>query len=581
MKITRSRFARATAPLFAAWLLASCAATVEDEAPLVLTIVGSNDVHGQLLPGDGRGGLAAFSGYVEALRATQDEVLLIDSGDMWQGTFESNINEGATVTEAFNAMGVVAAAVGNHEFDFGPVGEPSIPEGPEDDARGALKARAIEMNFPLLAANLLNADTGEMVDWDNLSASIIVEAGGIQVGIIGVTTEYALVTTIAANVRGLEVAPMAASIESEARALRAAGADLIIVAAHAGGRCTEFDDPLDTSSCNLNGEILRAAEALPPGLVDHIIGGHIDDGIAHVVNGIAVTLSYSRTRAFSRVDFLIDRKSGEIVDRIVYPPQPVCPAWEIGDDTCVWVNDDGRETRPAIYEGQVIVPDPDVVEIVARADRAARDIKAESLDASLDIPLTLQGNPESLLGNLFTDAVLASFDGDIAVHNVTGGIRAILPAGDITFGEIYEVMPFDNRVVILELTGAELRQIVANQLPRGWRKAGFSGLRIDARCEDDVLEIDLELADGRSVSDDDVMRVITTDFLALGGDRILTPAMPDGGFEFDSSLPLLRDSLVEFLRGKGDIEGESFSTAANPKWNVPAEVPAGCALPVG
>ncbi len=72
MKITRSRFARATAPLFAAWLLASCAATVEDEAPLVLTIVGSNDVHGQLLPGDGRGGLAAFSGYVEALRATQD-----------------------------------------------------------------------------------------------------------------------------------------------------------------------------------------------------------------------------------------------------------------------------------------------------------------------------------------------------------------------------------------------------------------------------------------------------------------------------------------------------------------------------
>ena len=374
------------------------------------------------------------------------------------------------------------------------------------------------------------------------------------------------------------MAPLAASIESEARALRAAGADLIIVAAHAGGRCSEFDDPFDTSSCNLGGEIFRAAEALPPGLVDHIIAGHIDEGIAHVVNGVAITLGYSRNAAFNRVDFLIDRSSGEIMDRIVYPPQPVCPAYEIADDTCVWVNSDGRETRPAIYEGRPVVPDPAVVEIVARADQAARDLKAESLGASVDIPLTLKGNPESLLGNMFTDAVLASFDGDISVHNVTGGIRAILPAGDITFGDIYAAMPFDNRVVILELTGAEIRRIIANQLPRGHRKAGFSGMRIDVRCEAGVLEIGMETDDGRQIADDDVVRLITTDFLALGGDAILSPVMPDGGFVFDNRLPLLRDSLVEWLRGRGDIVGESFSTADNPKWRVPAELPAGCAL---
>ena len=104
-------------------------------------------------------------------------------------------------------------------------------------------------------------------------------------------------------------------------------------------------------------------------------------------------------------------------------------------------------------------------------------------------------------------------------------------------------------------------------------------MRIDVRCENDVLEIDLELAGGVDVADEDVVRVIANDFLALGGDAILSPVIPDGGFAFDSSMPLVRDSLVEWLRGRGSLEGESFSTADDPKWNVPADLPAGCALP--
>ena len=81
MKTTTSRLARASASILTAILLASCATTTEDDAPLVLTIVGNNDVHGQIMPREGRGGLVTLSGYVEALRATQDEVLLIDAGE--------------------------------------------------------------------------------------------------------------------------------------------------------------------------------------------------------------------------------------------------------------------------------------------------------------------------------------------------------------------------------------------------------------------------------------------------------------------------------------------------------------------
>ncbi|MDH5241768.1 MAG: bifunctional metallophosphatase/5'-nucleotidase, partial [Gammaproteobacteria bacterium] len=117
-------------------LLTSCSAhhnAVEDEL-LTLTVLGTNDVHGELLPDEYTGGLATFSGYVAAVRAARaadgGAVLLIDAGDMWQGTLESNLEEGAPIMEVYNALAYTAATIGNHEFDFGPVGELAIPAGP-------------------------------------------------------------------------------------------------------------------------------------------------------------------------------------------------------------------------------------------------------------------------------------------------------------------------------------------------------------------------------------------------------------------------------------------------------------------
>ena len=94
-----------------------------------IAVVGTNDVHGQLLPTEDRGGLVELSGYVAALRASgdADAVLLVDAGDMWQGTLESNLDEGASVTAAYEALGYAAAAIGNHEFDFGPAGRATPP----------------------------------------------------------------------------------------------------------------------------------------------------------------------------------------------------------------------------------------------------------------------------------------------------------------------------------------------------------------------------------------------------------------------------------------------------------------------
>ena len=185
---------------------------------VTLSIVGTNDLHGGILPRDGRGGLALLGGYLKNLREARARdggaVLLIDAGDMFQGTLESNATEGASVVAAYNALGYTAAAIGNHEFDFGPVGPAATPRTPGDDPSGALKARASEATFPFLAANLVDAASGRAVEWANVKPAVLVQAAGVKVGIIGVMTRGALTATIASNVGGLSVAPLAETIRS-------------------------------------------------------------------------------------------------------------------------------------------------------------------------------------------------------------------------------------------------------------------------------------------------------------------------------------------------------------------------------
>ena len=540
-----------------------CAAPRSASDTVTITIIGLNDVHGELAATDERGGLVSVSAYVAAVRQLRDRdggaVLLIDAGDMWQGTLESNLGEGKAVVEAYNALGVTAAAVGNHEFDFGPAGPRAIPAGPDDAPRGALRQRAKEANFPLLAANLIDEATDKPVAWDNVRPSIMVEAAGIRVGIVGVMTEKALQTTIAANVGGLRVAPLAPTIVREATILRERGAEVIIVAAHAGSRCGTFDDVLDTSSCDMAGEIMRTATALPPGLVDHIVAGHVHRGIAHIVNGISITSAYSSTRAFARTDLQVYRDGRGVAGRRVHPPHPAI------------------FTSGARYEGVALRPDPAIIEVANRAVAAAETKKNAPLGVTLTAPFELEVDVESPLSNLMTTAILDSFDADVAIHNVLGGIRNGLPAGDLTFGDVYAMFPFDNLVTIHEISGADLRAIIARKVT-SHRKPGFAGMRAFVSCNGDGMAVTLRLDNGREIEDTDTVRVVANDFLALGGDDILTPAIPPSGLSTDQGLPATRDVLVAWFSESPDpLDPDQFRTRAAPKWVVPDIVPESCA----
>src|SRR5215208_3830444 len=116
-------------------LLAACASV--PPKPVHVVIVGTTDVHGWFNGHQNSpvpyGGVPLLASYVEALRAeNENRVVLVDSGDMFQGTLESNFFEGEPVVTAYNLLGYSASAVGNHEFDYGPLGPVSIARAGDD-----------------------------------------------------------------------------------------------------------------------------------------------------------------------------------------------------------------------------------------------------------------------------------------------------------------------------------------------------------------------------------------------------------------------------------------------------------------
>ncbi len=339
---------------------------------------------------------------------------LLDAGDMFQGTLESNLAEGAPVVRDYNALGYTAAAIGNHEFDFGPVGPAPAPVKPGDDPRGALKARAAEARFPLLAANVIDAKTGKPVAWPGVEPSAIVDAAGVKIGLVGAVTLATPRTTLPANVAGLEFLPLAKTLAREARGLRARGAKIVIAVVHEGGACGDFSDPARLDSCDAKSAIFAVARELPKGSVDAIVAGHTHQAITQRVAGVPIIESYANGRAFGRVDLTVERKSGKLVASHIDKPHDLC---QVGR---------GESCRPGDYEGSPVHASDELARLNAAAFAAVESKGAESLNVEVLRPLPNRRNQENALGNLLADLMRAARPGDVALLN-GGSLRAPLP----------------------------------------------------------------------------------------------------------------------------------------------------------
>lgn len=485
------------------------------ERSVVLSIVGTNDLHGRVHA------LPLFAGYVANLREARRAdggVLLVDAGDMFQGTLESNLLEGRPVRDAYAALGYAAVTVGNHEFDFGPAGPRSTPKSAEEDPRGALKALAKDAPFPFLIANVADKGSGKRVDWPNMPATTMVEIAGVRVGLIGISTAGTMETTISSNVSDLTMLPAKDVVLAEAAALRAKGAQAVVVLAHAGGKCKSFTNPTDHEHCETDAEIFRLARALPKGTVDAIVAGHSHAGVAHEVNGIPIIEQFSYGRSLGRVDIVFGGTPLVAQRHTIFPPRDLCPGQDKPSfETC----------DPGVYEGKPVVRDAAVAKAIEPGVTAAKDKRLASVGPELPGPIHRAYNAESALGNLFADLILEGVPkADVALMN-GGGLREDLPAGRLPYGALFESFPFDNQMATAEVKAGDLKKLLAAHLGEGGGILSVAGIRVRARCNAKVVEVSLErAATGKPIKDDETLLLVASDFMLLGGDNFWQSVKP-------------------------------------------------------
>ncbi|MCP3162315.1 bifunctional metallophosphatase/5'-nucleotidase [Myxococcus qinghaiensis] len=530
--------------------------------PLRISMVGTNDLHGWVMPSkatlpDGtsveQGGLATLAGYLSILRAENpDGVLLLDGGDLFQGTLASNLTEGEVVIGAMNALKYDASALGNHEFDYGPVGPRSVAlEG--DDPFGALKARIQQARFPVLGFNVTDSQTGVAPTWLGNEGTLLVERRGVRIGILGLATPHTPQVTNPVNVASLRFAPLEESALAAAKSLRARGAEVVVAVAHAGAVCKRGDNPRDASSCDRgDSEIVELLETLPEGTLDAVVAGHTHQPVGHFIKGTPVIETSGRGRAFGLVEIFVDPVTRKVLPErtLLQGSIPVCARMDATLGTC-----DERKLKaakglqlvPATFRGSAVVADATLEAQLTEAFARVEVEQKRSLGVRVPAALTRNYDAESALGNVLADALRAVSMTDVALLN-SGGLRADLPAGDLTYGAVYEVLPFDNTLAVLTLSTAELKRL----LEAGYGRKGtiqVSGLKVKVeQCNGVPRLASVTLPNGKPLPASKRFRVAMPDFLARGGGgledvlKTLPPASIDLG---EKQALTLRDALVE------------------------------------
>jgi len=266
--------------------------------------------------------------------------------------------------------------------------------------------------------------------------------------------------------------------------------------------------------------------------------------MAHEVAGIAVISSYTAGRAFGRVDLAIDGATGRVVSHRLFPPHDICERDDPATDRCAAQG----SGVPAEYESAAVAPSHEIEAILEPGVKAAAELKKKSLNTTIEETLPDVGD-ESELGNLLADWTRAAAGADVAIGN-TGGVRAALPAGPLTYGRLFEVTPFDNREARLTLTGAELALVVGKNLERRGDMITLSGARATATCGPGGLHVVLRRDSGKPIGAAESLRIVTSDFVATGGSGILEPVMP---FRAAATIdgPILRDEMADWLSRTG------------------------------
>jgi len=464
-----------------------------------IDIIYTNDIAGGIGPTEATflnrefppivGGAASAGRYIccarEQAKMQDHGFLLLDAGDSFQGTPVGILSKGGAVIHAMNLLGYDAMAIGNHEFDAG--------------AKNLYRLDSLA-TFPLLSGNIIDERTGKIVVF--ATPYIIREVKGVKVAIIGMTTADTPVYSFPDNVEGVKFLPVAPVMRKYVKEVREQGADLVIGLVHLGIPYNADEGWQEIMDREARGETkdwrLNAMELVHevPGL-DLMFCGHIEKGYyepwEHPYHHTLMFQNYGHFTGLGHVTIELDVDTKTIAGYTL-------PGLDNGLVTLF-------EDEFCPLQNMCVKVDS----LIAEAEKGMDEPIGRAL-----ITLHRGDAATNLMGAVVVDAMRERTASDFAFTNL-GGVRAEISVGEVSPRDIFDVLPFGNRVVVISMTGEFLKTIMEWRI-KG-RRAGViqSGAEIVFnRNRPDFDRITTFKIGGESLDPKKIYRVATTDYIAAG-----------------------------------------------------------------
>jgi 2',3'-cyclic-nucleotide 2'-phosphodiesterase/3'-nucleotidase/5'-nucleotidase len=463
---------------------------------ILMRILATGDLHGALLPKVRQtgerpsGGIAAIAGLMDSLAAECDcPTLRVDAGDALRGTVTSNVTRGRVMVDVLNRMGMAAGAIGEHDLEW---------------SVDTLRRRMSESRYPWLAANVFDSATARRAEW--ATPYRMVQVGAFKVAIVGYITSDTKASVKPELTAGLRFADGALAIHDVLSEVRALQPDLTVLLAHAGAAC-------EGAACT--GEVIRLADGLEPRTVDLIVAGHTEGMVDTRVAGVTIVQPGSEGSALAVAD-VVKTPAGarEVRARI----EPVSPEQVRGN--------------------------PAIAQRVELHSRRADSITSRIV-ATVKFPVARAGDQHKL-GNLIAEARRNVLRADMGLVR-NEDIRADLPAGPVSYGQLFEIQSSENRLQKVTLSGRQFRELLEQAFDRdGQPRAHLAGARVryDPRRSIRKRVQRIELQGGRELQPDATYTVAVDDFLAAGGDGYTMLI----GRTAEQAAMLDVDGLITYLR---------------------------------
>jgi 5'-nucleotidase len=507
-------------------------------------ILGFNDFHGQLASGKKVGGrpvgsAPVLAAYLEAASDQSEEgAFIVHAGDQVGAspplsallqdepsiTFLNMLaNDECRYRQRMHPGCNLVGTLGNHEFDEGVVEMSRLidggihPQGPFLDAhyRGA--------RFPYISANVVDATSGRTL----LPPYVIKRVRGVPVAFIGAVLKETPTIVTPTGVAGVRFLDEAEAINAYIPELKARGVRAIIVTIHQGSYASSYAGPTNSAPQTLAGAIGDIVSRLDDE-VDIVVSGHAHGFTNALVANrqgkqILVTQAFSAGTAYADIDVAVDPASRDIVEKSA----AIVTTWADA--------------------GPGLTPDAKVAQLVMQAEaRVAPLVNRVIGVAAMDVLKTENSSGESALGNLIADAQRSATGTDFAFMN-PGGIRADINAGEVTWGALFSVQPFNNDLVRMDLSGAQIKALLNQQwlgqpYPRILKASGLTYVWDNARPAGDRI-VEMRTAAGQPIDANATYSVTVNSFLAAGGDNFTVLAQgtrPVVG-------PVDLDALVEYI----------------------------------